>query len=92
MGSGFVRYLKTPDPLLKKERGSIHMKLDKKDVHVTFRIPADVDQRMDYMGEQFWTNKSSVYRDAVRLYLREHAEYFTDEYMRLNQHHNPTTI
>ena len=32
------------------------MKLDKKDVHVTFRIPADVDQRMDYMGEQFWKN------------------------------------
>ena len=68
------------------------MKLDKKDVHVTFRIPADVDQKMDYMGDQFWTNKSSVNRDAVRLYLREHAEYFTEEYQRLNQHHNPSTI
>ena len=45
---------------------------------VSFRIPQEVDTRMDYISTQRWTDKSSIYRDAVRKYLTENEELFTE--------------
>jgi len=46
---------------------------------VSFRVPSTVDARMDFISEQRWTNKSSIYRDAVKEYLTNNAEYFEEE-------------
>ena len=58
----------------------------------SFRLPIDVDKKMDWVAEQRWTDKSSIYRDAVRKYLVDPdvQEYFTDEYIALNEHLRPT--
>ena len=65
------------------------MKHKNKDTMVSFRIPQDVDTRMDYISTQRWTDKSSIYRDAVRNYLTENEELFTEEYCQLNAHLQP---
>jgi predicted DNA-binding protein len=42
------------------------MQFKNNDTMVSFRIPTDVDARMDWISDQKWTDKSSIYRDAVR--------------------------
>ena len=66
------------------------MKFRNNDTMVSFRIPSDVDARMDWISDQKWTDKSSIYRDAVRKYLTENEDYFSDEYIQLNQHLQPS--
>jgi len=68
------------------------MKFNNNDTMTSFRLPIDVDKKMDWVAEQRWTDKSSIYRDAVRKYLVDPdvQEYFTDEYIALNEHLRPT--
>ena len=54
-------------------------KINHNDQLISFRIPSMVDARMDFISEQRWTNKSSIYRDAVKEYLTNNAEYFEEE-------------
>ena len=54
-------------------------KINHNDSLISFRIPSMVDARMDFISEQRWTNKSSIYRDAVKEYLTNNAEYFEEE-------------
>ena len=49
------------------------MKFKNNDTMVSFRIPTEVDARMDWISTQKWTDKSSIYRDAVRKYLSENV-------------------
>ena len=65
------------------------MKHKNKGTMVSFRIHTDVDARMDYISTQRWTDKSSIYRDAVRKYLTENEELFNEEYCQLNAHLQP---
>ena len=68
------------------------MKFNNNDTMTSFRLPIDVDKKMDWVAEQRWTDKSSIYRDAVRKYLvdPDAQEYFTDDYIALNEHLRPT--
>jgi predicted transcriptional regulator len=68
------------------------MKFNNNDTMTSFRLPIDVDKKMDWVAEQRWTDKSSIYRDAVRKYLVDPdvQEYFTDDYIALNEHLRPT--
>lgn len=61
------------------------MQFKNNDTMVSFRIPTDVDARMDWISDQKWTDKSSIYRDAVRKYLKENQDFFTEDYFHLNQ-------
>jgi predicted DNA-binding protein len=54
-------------------------KINHNDSLISFRIPSMVDARMDFISEQRWTNKSSIYRDAVKEYLTNNADYFEEE-------------
>ena len=65
------------------------MQFKNNDTMVSFRIPTDVDARMDCISDQKWTDKSSIYRDAVRKYLKENQDLFSEDYIQLNQHLQP---
>lgn len=65
------------------------MQFKNNDTMVSFRILTDVDARMDWISDQKWTDKSSIYRDAVRKYLKENQDLFTEEYIQMNQHLQP---
>lgn len=68
------------------------MKFRNNDTMTSFRLPVDVDKRMDWVASQRFTDKSSIYRDAVRKYLiaPDVQEMFTENYIALNAHHRPT--
>ena len=72
-----------------KHKGIKSMQFKNNDTMVSFRIPTDVDARMDWISDQKWTDKSSIYRDAVRKYLKENQDLFSEEYINLNQHLQP---
>ena len=54
-------------------------KINHNDSLISFRIPSMVDARIEFISEQRWTNKSSIYRDAVKEYLTNNADYFEEE-------------
>ena len=68
------------------------MKFRNNDTMISFRIQSEVDAKMDWISTQKWTDKSSIYRDAVRAYLKENTEYFSDEYLKLNEHLQPSVF
>lgn len=71
-------------------KGQRDMKFKNNDTMVSFRIPTEVDARMDWISTQKWTDKSSIYRDAVRKYLTENEDYFSEEFIQSNRHLQPT--
>jgi predicted DNA-binding protein len=74
-----------------KERDLQDMRFKNQDTLISLRLPKEVDAKIDYLADQKWSDKSSIYREAIRDYLKkdEVKEYFSDEYLTLNSHLHP---
>jgi len=51
-----------------------------KDRTLTFRLPDDIYQKIDYLAEQQWCSVSAVVRNALRKELEENKDLFNEEY------------
>jgi len=65
------------------------MQFKNNDTMVSFLNPTDVDAHMGWISDQEWTDKSSIYRDAVPKYLKENQDLFPEEYVQMNEHLKP---
>ena len=45
------------------------MRLRKQDVITSIRLPKEVDNKIQWIADQKYTDKSSIHRDALRKYL-----------------------
>ena len=67
------------------------MRFKNQDTLISLRLPKEVDAKIGYLADQKWSDKSSIYREAIRDYLKkdEVKEYFSEEYPSLNSHLQP---
>ena len=63
------------------------MRLRKHDVITSIRLPKEVDNKIQWIADQTYTDKSSIHRDALRRYLVQNQEFFTEEFISANSHH-----
>jgi len=63
------------------------MRLRNQDTMVSIRLPKEVDTKIQWIADQKYTDKSSIHRDALRKYLIQNQEFFTEEFISANSHH-----
>jgi len=54
---------------------------------LTFRLPDDIYQKIDYLAEQNWCSVSAVVRNAIRRELNANEELFEEDYIKSTKHH-----
>ena len=59
-----------------------------KDRTLTFRMPDDIYQKIDYLAEQNWCSVSAVVRNAIRRELNANEELFEEDYIKSTKHHS----
>ena len=64
------------------------MRFKNKDTLVSLRLPSEVDKKIQWIADQKYTDKSSIHRDALRVYLIENDDFFTDAFIASNTHHS----
>lgn len=47
------------------------MRFKNQDTLISLRLPKEVDAKIDYLADQKWSDKSSIYREAIRDYLKK---------------------
>ena len=67
------------------------MRLRNQDTMVSIRLPKEVDTKIQWIADQKYTDKSSIHRDALRRYLIQNQEFFTEEFISANSHHQSET-
>ena len=68
------------------------MRLRNQDTMVSIRLPKEVDTKIQWIADQKYTDKSSIHRDALRKYLIQNQEFFTEEFISANSHHQSEII
>ena len=68
------------------------MRLRNQDTMVSIRLPKEVDTKIQWIADQKYTDKSSIHRDALRKYLIQNQEFFTEEFISANSHHQSEMI
>ena len=48
---------------------------------ISLRLPSEVNKKIQWLADQKYTDKSSIHRDALRVYLIENDDFFTDDYL-----------
>jgi len=64
------------------------MRFKNQDTLVSLRLPSEVDKKIQWIADQKYTDKSSIHRDALRVYLIDNKDFFTDDFMTSNSHHS----
>ena len=75
-----------------KRQGTPPMRLRNQDTMVSIRLPKEVDTKIQWIADQKYTDKSSIHRDALRKYLIQNQEFFTEEFISANSHHQSEII
>ena len=57
------------------------------DVMTSVRLPKEMDTKLQWIADQKYTDKSSIHRDALRMYLIQNQAFFTEEYITQNGYH-----
>ena len=60
------------------------MRLKEHDIITSIRLPKEVNNKIQWIEDQKLTDKSSIHRDALRMYLIQNQEFFTEEYISQN--------
>jgi len=60
------------------------MRLKEHDIITSIRLPKEVNNKIQWIADQKLTDKSSIHRDALRMYLIQNQEFFTEEYISQN--------
>ena len=63
------------------------MRFKNQDTLISIRLPKEVDTKIQWIADQKYTDKSSIHRDALRMYLIQNQEFFTEEFISQNSHH-----
>ena len=75
-----------------KRQGTHKMRLRNQETMVSIRLPKEVDTKIQWIADQKYTDKSSIHRDALRKYLIQNQEFFTEEFISANSHHQSEMI
>ena len=75
-----------------KRQGTPTMRLRNQDTMVSIRLPKEVDTKIQWIADQKYTDKSSIHRDALRKYLIQNQEFFTEEFISANSHHQSEMV
>ena len=51
---------------------------------MSVRIPKSMDTKVQWIADQKLTDKSSIHRDALRMYFIQNQEFFTEEFTSQN--------
>ena len=68
------------------------MRFKNQDTLISIRLPKEVDTKIQWIADQKHTDKSSIHRDALRMYLIQNQEFFTEEFISQNSHHHSEIV
>ena len=68
------------------------MRFKNQDKLISIRLPKEVDTKIQWIADQKYTDKSSIHRDALRMYLIQNQEFFTEEFISQNSHHRSEMV
>ena len=68
------------------------MRFKNQDTLISIRLPKEVDAKIQWIADQKYTDKSSIHRDALRMYLIQNQEFFTEEFISQNSHHRSEMV
>ena len=68
------------------------MRFKNQDTLISIRLPKEVDTKIQWIADQKYTDKSSIHRDALRMYLIQNQEFFTEEFISQNSHHQSEMV